>query len=225
MASAIFWDFDGTLVHKNQSFLESLKKALQEQDCKIEEGSCISFLKSACSWNHPQESYVDLTGEKWWKNLLEKTEQFLSQNLISIDKQKVICEKFRENAIKYPYSIYEDAYDILKYTKEKGYQNYLLSNNFPELIDTIEKFELGSFFTDYFLSANIGYEKPRLEIFQYAINKAGNPQDAYMIGDNPVADIKGAYAAGMHTIFVHAENEFKEAEYVCKTLSEIKTIL
>lgn len=43
----------------------------------------------------------------------------------------------------------------------------------------------------YFLSASVGYEKPRREIFGYSILKAGNPEIKYMIGDNPVADYQG----------------------------------
>ncbi len=48
-----------------------------------------------------------------------------------------------------------------------------------------------------------GYEKPRKEIFEYAILNAGKPEIRYMIGDNPIADYEGGFKAGMIPILVH----------------------
>ena len=48
-----------------------------------------------------------------------------------------------------------------------------------------------------------GYEKPRREIFKYALSQAGNPEVSYMIGDNPIADYQGGLDAGMIPILVH----------------------
>ena len=107
---------------------------------------------------------------------------------------------------------------------EKGYKNYIISNNFPELIQVIHTFELAPYFTDYFISANIGFEKPRKEIFQLALERAVFPECCYMIGDNPLADILGGKTAGMKTILVHQEGRYEE-DFNCKTLSEILRLL
>ena len=46
--------------------------------------------------------------------------------------------------------------------------------------------------------------KPKKEIFEYAMNKAGaNVSQSIMIGDNLDADIQGGMNAGMDTIFVN----------------------
>jgi putative hydrolase of the HAD superfamily len=54
-------------------------------------------------------------------------------------------------------------------------------------------------------SALVGYEKPRPEIFRMALDAAGGPAEAWMIGDSPTADYDGAEAAGISAILVHAE--------------------
>ena len=81
------------------------------------------------------------------------------------------------------------------------------------------------YFEEYFLSANIGYEKPRAEIFQYALEKTGNPEVCYMVGDNPISDVKGAQAVGMKTILVHKKAEDIQPDYACNQLLEIRKII
>lgn len=229
MNGVIFWDFDGTLVYKNKSFLESLMKALEGEERRPSADVCQAYLLGTCSWNFPEKSYTDCTGEDWWADLLDKTSAFLKKNGIPECRSVKICEQFRKNVVTYPYVLYEDAEEILSYAKEKGYRNYILSNNFPELVRTVERFGLDRLFTDCFLSTDIGYEKPRVEIFEYALRHAGNPERVYMVGDNPEADIKGAAKAGIHTVLVHPDgagkNGNKEADDIFQTLAEIKVIL
>jgi putative hydrolase of the HAD superfamily len=45
-----------------------------------------------------------------------------------------------------------------------------------------------------------------------------------MIGDNPITDIQGGKAAGMRTIYVHGSDP-SEADYTCKSLTEVLAIL
>jgi len=59
---------------------------------------------------------------------------------------------------------------------------------------------------DYFLdcrisAADAGYLKPHPKIFEHALNILGTtPEETVFIGDNPIADIAGAQAAGMRAI-------------------------
>ena len=88
----------------------------------------------------------------------------------------------------------------------------------------IKNLGLAEYFIDYIVSANIGYEKPRNEIFQYALKIADYPNNCFMIGDNPIADIQGGKSAGMKTILTHNDCE-SDADHKCKSLSEIPILL
>lgn len=167
---AIFWDFDGTLIYSNESFKDSLEYAFKKYDYDFEECILKEFLVSACSWYMPELEYTNMTGDLWWENLIDKLQLFCNRQGIIEGDCNLICNQFRTNVISFKYKLYDDAQDILAYCKNRGYDNYILSNNFPELIQVIKNFNLDKYITDYFLSANIGYEKPRVEIFQYAIN-------------------------------------------------------
>ena len=221
--AVLFWDFDGTLVYSNQSFLESLEKAVGDGNPAVTPQQCKEFLQSACSWNCPQRSFPERTGEAWWQDLLEKLKAFLED--CNIQDPEAICTDFRRYASSYSYRLYEDAREVLQEIRARGYPCYLLSSNFPELRETVKNLALTEFFTDICLSSELGYEKPREELFRLALEKAGNPELAWMIGDNPVSDIQGAARAGLHTILVHPRAACPEAEYACRTLREILDIL
>lgn len=78
-------------------------------------------------------------------------------------------------------------------------------------------------FDGYFLSSMIGYEKPRKELYSYAYEKAGRPAKAYMIGDNPVADMKGAKSVGMRTVLVHGRGgKYPDTDLSVEDMDEIK---
>lgn len=62
--------------------------------------------------------------------------------------------------------------------------------------------KLIDYFPDCRLSAaDAGYLKPHPRIFEYALDVMGTtPEETIFIGDNPIADIAGAQAAGMRAI-------------------------
>lgn len=222
---AIFWDFDGTLIYSNESFLDSLTEAFRKYDYVFERNILKEFLISVCSWYAPEREYTETTGELWWKALLDGLQLFCNRQGVKESDSHLICKQFRENVINFKYRLYNDTEAILAYCKDKGYDNYILSNNFPELVGVIKGFGLDKYITDCFLSSNIGYEKPRIEIFQYAVKQAKEPEVCYMIGDNPVADMKGGKEAGLQTILVHNTKGNEFADYICESLTDIKKIL
>lgn len=222
---AIFWDCDGTLMYSNESFLCALERALEVFAHSMEKSELRTFLKENCSWHNSEKPHPEQVGEAWWQALLDSLRIFCREHNIIDAEAEGICKTFRENVILYEYELYDDAEDILCYCKEQGYKNYLFSNNFPELVQVIERLGLDKYFEGYFLSANIGYEKPRIEAFQYAYETAGKPEICYMIGDNPVADIQGGQTIGLRTILVHGKAGIAEPDACFEELLEIKQVI
>ena len=66
----------------------------------------------------------------------------------------------------------------------------------------LRTFELIDYFPDCRLSgADAGYLKPHRRIFEMALDRLGtDPAETVFVGDNPVADIIGAQAVGMHAV-------------------------
>lgn len=225
---ALFWDFDGTLIHPNESFLCALKVALEHVQYAVEIDVIRKFLHTACTWYKPEISYEGATGAKWWETLFRNFEGFYKQNHVAEADWQTVNMIFKDSILDHRnYTLYDGAKDILRQCQGMGYENYILSNNFPELPRVIDKLGLSDCFAGYIVSSNVGFEKPRIEIFQYALKTARYPDMAYMIGDNPVADIAGGRSAGMKSILVHNNfhNEKVKDSVACDDLSDVVKVL
>lgn len=72
-------------------------------------------------------------------------------------------------------------------------------------------------FLEYFdllvISEQVGHPKPHPAIFDYALNKMGNPprERVMMVGDNPDTDILGGSNAGFATCWLNADGREKPA--------------
>ena len=92
------------------------------------------------------------------------------------------------------------------------HKNILLSNNYPDMDEVLQKLGIFHLFDGTIVSAIEGYDKPRPELF--ALAKERYPADRhFMVGDNVVADVGGAGAAGMTTVLVH--RGYNEAADYC----------
>ncbi len=222
MKKVIFWDSDGTLLYGNESFRISLMRAFHEYRYSLEEDSARNFMKSVCSWYVPEKDHSDKNGEEWWQELLGEISLFCEGNGVVKSDVPSICATFRENVVKYEYEAYSDAKSVLHYFKEKGFENYVISNNFPELGEVFKRLGLDDEIEGYFLSASVGFEKPRREIYDYAILHAGNPEIKYMIGDNPITDYQGGLGAGMKPILVHNK---VDGMTCCEQLAELMNMI
>ena len=225
MDTVLFWDFDGTLSHPNKSFTSAFQLSLLEQNCALNDCEIAKFLDTFYSWKTPHIDYANQTNELWWNIHFEKIRNFCSGKNIPASVIDTVFETFRKKLIAVSnYRLYDDTVATLEACIHMGFRNYLITNNYPEIIDNIEKLNIAHYFSDYIVSSHIGYEKPRKEFFEHARKVAGNPSSAYVIGDNPVADIQGGQEAGFTTIAVH-ECKNSSADYYCEHLEQVLSIL
>ena len=218
MKKAIFWDSDGTLLYGNESFKSSLVRAFEEFGYALEDEEARTFMRRVCSWYVPEKDHSQKSGEEWWNDLLEEICVFCEEHGVEQADIIPVCNSFREKVITFEYEAYPDAKSVLHYFKEKGYENYIISNNFPELSQVFVRLGLDTEIVGYFLSASVGYEKPRKEIFEYALLHAGNPEICYMIGDNPVTDYQGGQENGMTPVLVH---NMQAGKTCCEQLTDL----
>lgn len=222
---AILWDFDGTLSYPNRSFSTALYTAISEAGYRMDADRTVDFLNTAYSWKTPDEIYPHKTGEDWWETMYAKTGRFCRENGIKEADISGINTRFRENLTDVGnYRVYDDAVQTLQKCLGLGYKNYLASNNYPEIIENLQKLGIATYLSGWVVSSHIGYEKPRVEFYDYAKRLSGNPEMLYMIGDNPIADIWGGKNSGLITIAVHGCKN-SEADFYFENLSDIPAIL
>jgi putative hydrolase of the HAD superfamily len=99
-----------------------------------------------------------------------------------------------------------------------GFSQYIVSNNHPDLRKVLSDLHLTPWFSDVIVSGEIGFDKPRKEIFECALQRAGYPDICFMIGDNPVADGEGSKKANIPPLLVHCKEPCCHPAF--ETLSE-----
>lgn len=97
--------------------------------------------------------------------------------------------------------LFEGALELLDYLKDR-YALHILTNGFQEVqFKKIENSKIDSYFQTITNSEMAGVKKPNPLIFKYALKQAGaTPEQSVMIGDNLIADIKGALDVGIDAI-------------------------
>ena len=86
-----------------------------------------------------------------------------------------------------------------------AYRHVVVSNHVPELPALVSALGLAPYLHGVVTSAAVGWEKPNPRMYAAARAAAGDPDEVWMVGDNPVADVAGAEAAGIRAILVRGE--------------------
>lgn len=227
MGKVICWDFDGTLAYSNSLWSNAVYKAIKETQTttNITLDNIKKHMSEGFTWHTPNEDYHKLIGDMWWDFMNKR----FSDIYIILKTDKATADKASKKVrgiVKksHNYTLYEDTITTLKYCKQKGYINVLLSNNYPDLNDVLDELDISKYFEHFVISALVGYDKPRNEIFEYARKLYKNACKYYMVGDNISADIIGAKNTGMTTILIHNTLE-STADYSFKTLAEVCAVL
>ena len=91
----------------------------------------------------------------------------------------------------------------------RQYRLAVLSNiNHPAYIAAmLEHFGLTPFFSAVGVSGAVGLRKPNPAMFEFVLARLGvTAAMSVMIGDNPTEDMRGAQAAGCHTVLLDRYN-------------------
>lgn len=123
----------------------------------------------------------------------------------------------------------EATRDILDYLHGR-YPMHIITNGF----DDIQAIKMASanithYFEHVVTIETAGAKKPDPRMFRYAMTLSGaRPETSLMIGDNYEADIRGANAVGMDTVFYNPTGDSigtDKPTYEIRHWSELKTIL
>ncbi|MCR4438302.1 MAG: HAD family hydrolase [bacterium] len=116
----------------------------------------------------------------------------------------------------------------------RGFQLAVVSNATSALVvrRILEMHGILHWFRACIVSAEVGYRKPRREIFELALNAVGSAaRNAVFVGDRPDIDIQGAHSAGLRTIMLKAVRQegpaldTTHATWVATTFPEVVDIL
>jgi putative hydrolase of the HAD superfamily len=225
----LFFDLDHTLWDFDSNAKATLTDlyALFELDKKVAAPFNDFYRKylyhNEILWNKYHHGLITAEDLKWkrmWRTLLdfkigdEKLSKELSGKFLEILPTKKI--------------LFSHTTQLLDYLLQKNYVLHLITNGFEKTQwSKINNSGLAKYFTHMITSEASNSLKPKKEIFDYAMAKAGAClKESIMIGDNLDADIQGAINAGMDSVFVNHINATAHVvpTYTIYHLKELESI-
>lgn len=121
----------------------------------------------------------------------------------------------------------DGSLEILEYLKP-NYKLHIITNGFEEVQQKkLTNSGINEYFTSVTTSEEAGVKKPHAQIFKLALDKCSAlPENSIMVGDNLLADIRGAQDFGIHSIYFdyYKKNEKIDVTQI-QTLNELKNYL
>lgn len=206
----LIWDFDGTLAYREGMWRGALRDALRQMDPTFDcdDDQLRPYLRDGFPWHRPERVHPGQTADQWWEGVYPVFERaFCDGAGLSRELAARLARRVRSTFTDLrAWHLFDDTLTALGQLREAGWRHVVLTNHVPELPQVIAALELGPLIEAVFNSAETGYEKPHPQAFGNVLDRIGPAEQVWMIGDNPVADVQGAQAAGLPAILVrHAE--------------------
>jgi YjjG family noncanonical pyrimidine nucleotidase len=231
MIKIILFDIDNTLLSFDKFVKETMKKGFKEFglcDYKDEMYNVFNQINTNL-WHKIENGEIDLEElkKKRWNMIFEQ---------LGIDGNGEDFEKyFRNNLFESAIPV-DGSLDLLKHL----YSKYVLcvASNGPYLqqINRLKMAGMFDYFSDVFISEEIGASKPSEKFFNTCLNRLSlkfnrkiSTNEVMIIGDSLSSDIVGGINSGMKTCFYNPNqktipNEIN-IDYQVSSLFDIKNIL
>jgi putative hydrolase of the HAD superfamily len=167
------------------------------------------FLQDGFPWHRSEVGHTELTtADAWWDPI--EVLMIRAYEGVGIDRGDAVAlaKLARERFVNWSigWQLFEDTLPVLRELADDGWRHAILSNHVPELPALVDGLRLGDLVDVVLTSAVIGYDKPHPRAFALALEACGNPDPVWMVGDNPIADVAGAEAAGIRAIQVRSSS-------------------
>ena len=191
MIKGIVFDLDGVFfLNGTENFIKNVSKKFNVPKEKViqsykKSDEMNKFYKTG-KWN----------GDQYWA-------WFIKELGIDSTKEELI------ELLSQGYSINQQALDLCRELRGKGYKTLVCSNNFPERIEILnKKFDFLKDFDTTIFSFEIGILKPNHEIYKTLCRKSRLKPEEVFLADDSENNIESAKEFGIHTVFYSNFEEF-----------------
>ena len=198
------------------------------------DGTLLDFKKAEDYAMHKtfSDHHLELTSEifeiyeeinsKLWKD-------FKLFNKLGINEDGVAFEDEYQWNLGHGAYLIKHAIEILEYLSKK-YDLYVVTNGVASTqYNRLKLLDLNKYFKDIFISEEIGYQKPKIEFFDYCFRHIEHfdKDKALIIGDSLTSDMQGGINAQIDTCWYkpqHDKTSIKIA-YIIHDLKELENML
>jgi putative hydrolase of the HAD superfamily len=204
----LIWDFDGTLAHRRGETGWSilLAEALEAEE-PGHGHSAETFrphLRDGFPWHTPEIAHPELCEpEAWWAAVQPVVARAYEAAGYAPARALELAAAARRLYVdpNVGWELFDDTLPALERLSRAGWKHAILSNHVPELRQIVAALGLDDAVELVSCSAETGYEKPHAQAYASVLERL-RPAEAWMVGDNVVAEVLGAEAFGLPAVLV-----------------------
>ncbi|KIP01962.1 hypothetical protein PHLGIDRAFT_96511 [Phlebiopsis gigantea 11061_1 CR5-6] len=159
-------------------------------------------------------AYQDGAGA-WWGEVVRRTAIGAGANPSAVDSSldKIVPKLLQRFGSKEGYRLFDDSLPCLQGLRALNIRTGLVSNTDSRMRSVLADLDASSYLDPIVLSEEEGVEKPSLQIFLRAFQRAGMERSEVLhVGDELEADYYGARACGLSSLLVRRPGPDGEAE-------------
>lgn len=219
----LLFDIDGTLLDFKKAEDYAMHKTFNDHHLKLT----------------PEifETYESINS-KLWKDfelgLIDKKTVVYTRfvklfNKLGIEEDGVAFEDEYQWNLGHGAYLIEHAIEILEYLSKK-YDLYVVTNGVASTqYNRLKLLDLNKYFKDIFISEEIGYQKPKIEFFDYCFKHIDHfdKNKTLIIGDSLTSDMQGGINAQIDTCWYNPQHDKAtiKIDYIIHDLNELKNML
>jgi FMN phosphatase YigB (HAD superfamily) len=204
----LIWDFDGTLAHRRGetgwSILLAEALDTEEPGHPHSADTFRPHLRDGFPWHRPDVAHPELCEpEAWWASVRPALGRAYEAAGYEPGRALELAAAAQRLYVDpdVGWALFDDTLPALELLSQVGWTHAILSNHVPELRQIVAALGLDEVVAFVSCSAETGYEKPHAQAYASVLEPL-RPAEAWMIGDNVVADVLGAEALGIPAVLV-----------------------
>jgi len=225
----IYFDLDRTLWDFEANALETFQDLFEKYKLQQIFDSFEAFHKTY--QKHNEQLWKEYRDQKISKQDLRNRRFELTLDEVNIEDKHLAQQLGDEYIALSPLKtrLFPGTLDVLDYLSAKQYRLHIITNGFNEVqFVKLKNSKLDQYFSKVITSENAGAQKPRPEIFHYALSSVhAKKHESLMIGDDLSGDILGAQKYGIDQVFCNfvGHQHQERPTFEIESISELKNIL
>jgi putative hydrolase of the HAD superfamily len=200
MLKAIFFDGAGTLIHLPKSVGYHYALVGTRVGLKLEVAA-LDRAFTECWEQMPPRPAIEGPREDddkgWWRDLVHQVLDKVAPRTSELDRDALFEVAYSHFAEAGVWELYPEVIEILQ-TLRPHFELAVVSNFDGRLRMILEQLGVSQLFSHFFLSSELGADKPDPLIYRRAVKFSRlEPNEVLHVGDDPARDWEGAKAAGL----------------------------
>ncbi|MCX8094293.1 MAG: HAD family hydrolase [Candidatus Goldbacteria bacterium] len=213
----IFFDLGETLVYRNPSLVNISFRFLKKEGYNIPKKYLSEVLNACALKMRPIVESGKISDSKKWEIYISMV--FKKLNIKNKNLMLNLMQHLKKGT---SFRLFSDVKKSLIYLKKKGFKLGIISNASPEAENILKRTGIYDIFDSIIISEKVGFEKPDVNIYKKALKTINVlPEETIFVGDNFIADIKGAIKANITPVWLRRKSKNNEFSYDGNTTAKV----